>query len=144
MDTQQFELQKAQQEARAEEQAIRTARIAGVAAPRERVEPTLPATIRLGDPPLYGLFKLQARNDLVEEALTKLESGEVDTSESEATSLRELEGVGPELAEKLEGIGIQTPEELANADEDELTQIEGVGKAKAGKLIETASSATES
>lgn len=138
MHTQQLIRRQHEAASREKEQAIRLAKVAGVANPKERVEPELTATVRYGDPNLAALFEKEARIELVEEALTKLEAGDVDTSDAPVTSLEELEGVGPEMAEKLETIGIHTVEDLRDADEEVLMGLEGVGKAKAKKLKEAA------
>lgn len=123
----------ARADAREKEQAVRLANIAGVAAAEERVSPELTATVRFGDPNLAALIEKEARIDLIEEALTKLEAQDI-SGDAPITSIRELEGVGPDLADKLEASGFQTPEDIRDASVEELTEVQGVGEAKAKKL----------
>ena len=50
----------------------------------------------------------------------------------------ELPGVGKKLEELLAGGGIETIQDLARSSEDDLVQIDGVGKKRAASLIEKA------
>ena len=50
----------------------------------------------------------------------------------------ELPGVGKKLKELLAGGGIESIQDLARSSEDDLMQIEGVGKKRAASLIEKA------
>jgi N utilization substance protein A len=50
----------------------------------------------------------------------------------------ELPGVGKKLKEKLTKAGIETIQDLAKSDIENLTQIEGIGEKKAASLIEAA------
>lgn len=134
MHTQQLITQQATEAEREKDLAIRLGRIAGVADPARRVAPDMPATVRYGDPNLAALYERQARNDLLEEVVTKLESVEVDTEDAPITSLEEVEGIGEDLAEKLREAGIYTVDDLARASEEDLVAIDGVGPAKARKL----------
>jgi N utilization substance protein A len=53
-------------------------------------------------------------------------------------SLEDLKGIGGKLLKNLEGIEIETLEDMAEASVDQLTQIKGLGKIKAEKLIQEA------
>jgi N utilization substance protein A len=50
----------------------------------------------------------------------------------------ELPGVGKKLKEKLTKAGIETIQDLAKSNIEDLTQIEGIGQKKAESLIEAA------
>lgn len=121
---------QARLDAREKEQAVRLAKLAGVADPSNRIEPELTATIRFGDPNLAALFEKEARVELNEESLAKLESVEPDTSDAPMVSVEEISGVGPDLARKLEAHGFETPESVREASDDELLAVEGIGPAK--------------
>lgn len=128
MHSQAMEQEQVKADARKKEQAIRIAKLAGVADPERRVEPELTATLRFGDPNLAALYQEQARIELIEEALAKLESS--SSVDSPRTSLKEVDGIGPDLAEKLEEAGYQTPEDLKSASDEELLAVDGLGQAK--------------
>lgn len=127
------------------DQALRIAKLAGVADAESRIEPEVTATIRFGDPPLYNLMQRQARQEVVEEALIKLESANVvDADQAPVVSVQELQGVGPDLAAKLEAHGFGTIEALAEAEVEDLKAVPGVGDAKANELKEAAGHAQTS
>lgn len=133
MHTQALIQRSADADARERDQAIRLANIAGVADPEERVTPDMPATIRYGDPNLAALFEKEARVDLVEEALTKLEAYELK-GDAPTTSLRDIDGIGPDIEAELNQAGIYTPEDLNGANDADLLQIDGIGKASLKKI----------
>ena len=55
-----------------------------------------------------------------------------------AADLLEMEGMNEALAYELAGRGVVTMEDLAESSVDELLDIEGLDKARAGQLIMTA------
>jgi len=59
-------------------------------------------------------------------------------SQSQGHSLLDLEGVGEKTAHLLEEHGIATVEVLSQASAEKLTQIPGIGSARAGGLIQKA------
>lgn len=59
-----------------------------------------------------------------------------EVEEIEADDFTEIPGVGPALAEHLYNAGLTTLEDLYEAGEEGLGNIEGVGKAKAVKIVE--------
>jgi len=65
------------------------------------------------------------------------EAGSEDVS-SEEEELARIEGVGPALIEHLKEAGFVDLSALAQASTDDLTQVKGLGKMKAEKLIEQA------
>lgn len=133
MHTQALTQRSADADARERDQAIRLANIAGVADPEERVTPDMPATIRYGDPNLAALFEKEARVELVEEALTKLEALELK-GDAPNTSLRDIDGIGPDIEAELNQAGIYTPEDLNGANDADLLKIDGIGKANLKKI----------
>jgi DNA repair protein RadA len=52
--------------------------------------------------------------------------------------LEDISGLGPKSSEKLRSAGIVDPEQLAIMREDELKDILGISRAKAGKIIQSA------
>lgn len=115
----QYELEK--------EHAIRLARLAGIEDPESKIDPELTATVRFGDPTLADLIQQKARNELSEEALRRLESGE---NYPAAPSLEDVEGIGPELADNLRAAGFASSADLKTASDDELLAIDGIGPKK--------------
>lgn len=65
--------EQVKEDEREKDHAVRLAKLAGVSDAEDRIDPELTATVRFGDPNLAELFRKQARNDLVEEALLALE-----------------------------------------------------------------------
>jgi N utilization substance protein A len=67
-------------------------------------------------------------------------SGEAETETEEAreAGIEDLPGVGEKMAAQLKGAGFDTLEKIAEASVDELTQVKGLGKIKAKKMIEEA------
>lgn len=61
----------------------------------------------------------------------KLEDDEAYSRET----LEALPGVGPTTAERLYEAGFHSPEEIAEASKSDLTDVQGVGKKKARKII---------
>ncbi|MBI3014107.1 MAG: transcription termination/antitermination protein NusA [Candidatus Tectomicrobia bacterium] len=61
-----------------------------------------------------------------------------EDSQSQGHSLLDLEGVGEKTAHLLEEHGIATVEVLSQASEEKLTEIPGIGRARAGGLIQKA------
>lgn len=62
-----------------------------------------------------------------------------DTAEEEDVEeldLVELDGVGPSLAEKLEEAGFETPPDILEAGEEGLSEVSGIGDAKAESILE--------
>ncbi len=57
---------------------------------------------------------------------------------AEGPSLADLPGIGEKLLGSLQEAGFNALEKVANAQEEELTQIKGLGKVKAAKLIKEA------
>ncbi len=136
------EQQQAQLPEREKEQVLRLARIAGVANPEARLSPEINATIRFGDPVYAGLLEREARAEVMEEALAKLEAEGVSLKgldEAPIVNVQELPGVGPDLAQALEAHGFDTAEKIAFSSEDALQQVPGVGPKKAAELKEAAS-----
>ena len=60
-----------------------------------------------------------------------------------AVSLRDLEGVGPKMEERLREAGITTIRQLAELTFEQLTAIQGIGDKTAEKLLDTAKRALE-
>ena len=56
--------------------------------------------------------------------------------EGPPTTLEEVDGVGPDLAEKLAHAGIYTVEDLRGAEEADLVAIDGIGRTTAKRLKE--------
>ena len=56
----------------------------------------------------------------------------------EGKGLEDLEGVGEKTADALRAAGFNTPEEIAKASVEELTEVEGVGAKTAEKILESA------
>ena len=56
----------------------------------------------------------------------------------EGKGLEDLEGVGEKTANALRAAGFNTPEEIAKASVEELTEVEGVGAKTAEKILESA------
>ena len=56
----------------------------------------------------------------------------------EGKGLEDLEGVGEKTADALRAAGFNTPEEIAKASVEELTEAEGVGAKTAEKILESA------
>ena len=124
------------EDARERDHAVRLARIAGVAYPERRVEPELTATVRFGDPNLAELYRKQARNDLVGEAIAKLEAVEPETEDAPLTSLEDIDGVTPEVAANLRAAGYETPGHLAEASDEDLLAVDGIGPKKLAAIRE--------
>lgn len=113
--------------------ALRLARLAGIEDPESRIDPELTATVRFGDPALAELIQQKARNDLKEEALTRLEG----TSEGDSQdSLEEVDGIGPDLAEKLQEAGYHSPQDLKSASDEELLAVDGLGPSRLRQVRE--------
>jgi predicted flap endonuclease-1-like 5' DNA nuclease len=136
LHTQQLITQQALEAEREKDLAVRLARLAGVAAPAERISPDMPATVRYGDPNLAALYERQARNALLAEALAKLEHADVSLEEAPITSLREVKEIGPDLVEKLEESGIYSLEDLRGANDQDLLKIDGIGSATLRRIRE--------
>ncbi|MFA5059836.1 MAG: transcription termination factor NusA [Candidatus Omnitrophota bacterium] len=75
----------------------------------------------------------ESAREVAEEAMDPKES-----AKDEGHSLSELSGVGEKLVELLEKSGFDSLEKIAEATIDGLTEIKGVGKVKAEKIIEQA------
>ncbi|MFV0678732.1 transcription termination factor NusA [Ottowia sp.] len=69
------------------------------------------------------------------DALLTLEIAREESVESVSQDLRDLEGLTPELIDKLAGAGIQTRDDLADLAVDELTEITGQPDDEARALI---------
>jgi N utilization substance protein A len=77
----------------------------------------------------------RARDVLLTQAITKEETiGDAEP----ASDLLEMEGMDKDLAYELAGRGVITMEDLAEQAVDELLDIEGLDKERAGVLIMTA------
>jgi len=63
---------------------------------------------------------------------------------SEESSITDLKGVGEKLKEALIEQGFDTLEKIANAKQEDLTQIKGLGEVKASKMIQEAKKLTKS
>ena len=103
MHTQALIQRTAAADSRERDQAIRIANIAGVEDADTRVSPDMPATIRYGDPNLAALFEKEARIELVEESLVKLEGNAEDVAATSAAR-RRAEELGVDLS-TVEGTG---------------------------------------
>lgn len=64
------------------------------------------------------VFRLEAIADLQE------------VMEGKGGGLESVEGIGPELAHELRQSGYETPDDLRAADDEDLLEVEGIGKAK--------------
>lgn len=112
---------------------LRIARIAGVSDAAARMDPPIiTATIEYGDPNLAALFRQQGSAEVAKEAAQKLEDRVV--GEPPVLSVYDLDGVGPDIAEKLEAAGIETVEDVRNASKEELVAINGIGPTSADKI----------
>lgn len=69
--------------------------------------------------------------------------GEGSAVKSSDSELASLDGVGKALIEELNASGFSSLEKIAAASVDDLTQVKGLGKVKAGKLIEQAKVSVE-
>jgi transposase len=90
------------------------------------------------DPLLNELYDIQARCTLLEAILGKLRGGE-----EAVTVIEDLPGVGPDLAAKLKAAGFDTPESVAEADQEDLIAIQGIGPKNAVELQEAARAQTQ-
>jgi N utilization substance protein A len=68
----------------------------------------------------------------------KSESEMKELSEKAQKSLGRIPGIGNIIAQKLYQEGFTTPKELAKADPELLVSLHGIGKVKAGKIIQAA------
>lgn len=82
---------RAKLNAKADEQVIRLANLAGIENPEERLPVDVPATIKLYDPPQYELIQDEARAALIEESLEVLE-GQKSQPEQEGTTAPKKRG----------------------------------------------------
>lgn len=112
----------------------RAGEILGIENMRSKVEPQHPARIRR-DPVLVNLNDREALADAFEEIVTKLESYEI-SGDAPATSLEEIDGIGPDLARELRAVGIESVEDLRGANDNDLLALDGIGKAKLKKIRE--------
>lgn len=133
MHTQALTERTARADAREQEQAIRLANIAGVEAPEQRVSPDMPATIRYGDPNLAALYEKEARIEVVEEALTKLETLEI-SGDAPMTSVWEIDGIAEDVADRLAEADYDSPDDLRNASDEDLLAIDGISPALLKKI----------
>lgn len=139
----------------AQDHAVRIAKLAGISNAEEKVELEVPATIRYGDAVLYALLCNEARAAVIEESLQKLEGGsnepvaeleypevppegppEGEPEAAESSTLEDIDGIGPDLAEKLKEAGYHSPDDLRSASDEELLAIDGLGNAKLKQIRE--------
>lgn len=141
----------------AQDHAVRIAKLAGINNAEEKVELEVPATIRYGDAALYALLLNEARAAIIEESLQKLEGGanepaaelqypdvppegppegEPEAAPAESSSLEDIDGIGPDLAQKLKEAGYHSPDDLRNASDEELLAIDGLGNARLKQIRE--------
>src|SRR3990167_3146327 len=66
------------------------------------------------------------------------QESEAEAQEEQELSLDELTGVGEKIVEELKKAGFDTLQKLIEANVEELTQIKGLGKIKAQKIIKQA------
>lgn len=59
-------------------------------------------------------------------------------AQSESTRISDLTGIGPKMVEQLQESGFDTLEKIAEAGAEDLTQVKGLGKIKAQKMIDEA------
>jgi len=60
------------------------------------------------------------------------------------TEISDIKGVGPKLAGRIqETLDIKSVEELANLEEDKLTEVKGIGSGKAEKISKSLEELTE-
>lgn len=120
------------------EEAREMARRRNLPEVEELLVPTYPGRIRR-DPAMVQTYNAQNLHEAyrqINEYDRQLESlGAMNTEvETAPVSLRDVDGVGEELAEKLKEAGFHTVEDLKNANEEDLIAVDGVGKSKAAKL----------
>lgn len=143
----------------AQDHAKRIAKLAGLSNAEEKVELEVPATIRYGDAALYALLLNEACAAVIEESLQKLEGGanepvaeleypdvppegppegepEPDSASAESSTLEDIDGIGPDLAQKLWEAGYDSPDDLRSASDEELLAIDGLGNAKLKQIRE--------
>lgn len=83
------------------------------------------------------LQEQQAKEDAVEAGEAE-EEEEVEAVEEEGVSLADLSGIGVKAIEQLTEAGFDALEKIAEAGVDDLTQVKGIGKLKAEKMIKEA------
>lgn len=59
-----------------------------------------------------------------------------EDSSRDFRELEDIDGIGPDLAEKLEEAGYETPEDLGDASDEELLKVDGVGPSTLKKIRE--------
>ena len=59
-----------------------------------------------------------------------------EDSSRDFRELEDIDGIGPDLAEKLEEAGYETPEDLKDATDEELLAMEGIGPSTLKKIRE--------
>lgn len=85
------------------------------------------------DPFLSEVYDLQEMNAILDSLLAKEEGGEEAVG-----ALEDIEGVTPEVAQQFRDLGLQTPEDVAEAAPSRLERARGVGKTKARQIKEAA------
>lgn len=89
------------------------------------------------------IFSFDQWKEYQDEATEEAKEGQEETEEvevEEEVSIESLAGVGAKLIELLQEAGFDSLESIANATVDKLTEIKGLGKIKAEKMIEEAKS----
>lgn len=110
--------------------------ILGIEDAEEKISPSYVGKVRR-DPLLVRMYDLQAQADFLDEALEKLRALDI-SGEAPVTSLEELKGVSPTVKDKLNAAGYYSLDDIRAASEEELTEIDGIGPAKAKDLKEQA------
>ena len=94
--------------------------------------------------------ELQQQADVEETSNTSQQAAAASEPEEETeevfedATIEDLSGVGEKLLDQLKEAGFDSLEKIADANVDDLTQIKGLGKIKAQKMIEEAKSFFES
>lgn len=92
---------------------------------------------RVRDVPTSETLQLEALNELLDKALQadpSLASEVSDNGDSGERNLEDVDGIGWELAENLRDAGIDTPDDLRAASDEDLLAIEGIGEATLKKI----------
>lgn len=85
------------------------------------------------DPLHTETYRLCALADLMKAVAEAIGASRQDVSEDERT-LEDIDGIGPELADNLREVGLQSPGDLRQASDGELLAVDGVGEGKLKKI----------
>lgn len=103
------------------------AELASSIAQKTGVDPSM-LNVSHPDPSMAAMYRAEAMRDFLKELDAALGGGPA------VTDLEYIDGIGPEVAQRLREADITTLDELREADDDTLLAVDGIGKASLKKI----------